>query len=189
MPCMMTGASGRDRATMVGDEERAALQRDVLEPFPLDAEPPPVAPGRRAGGRARACARCDPSRRRRLRAPGHRVRPGRRAGDGYQLAAVTGEAGIEVTVRRPLDRGRPLVVLALRHAGEATGHRSGRPQRVAPVTCQPVPAKRQPDGDAPYGDPRAIAPHSQSRPPPSTVTTMTAGTKPTRVEASIAVAR
>ena len=39
MPCMIDGASDGMAPRVVGDEQRAAVVRDVLEPFPLGAEP------------------------------------------------------------------------------------------------------------------------------------------------------
>ena len=42
MPCMITGASDGIAPAWFGDEQRAAGSREVLEAFPLGAEPVPV---------------------------------------------------------------------------------------------------------------------------------------------------
>ena len=57
MPCITTGASDGIAPRVVGDEQRAALERDVLEALPLG--PQPVAVHRvveRAGERAHGLA-------------------------------------------------------------------------------------------------------------------------------------
>ena len=42
MPCMIAGASDGMAAGVVGDEQGAAVGRDLLEALPLDPEPVPV---------------------------------------------------------------------------------------------------------------------------------------------------
>ena len=56
---------GRDRARVVGDEQRAAGFGQELEALPLDAEPVLVDRVVQPAGQLRGCARCGPSGRRR----------------------------------------------------------------------------------------------------------------------------
>ena len=192
MPCMIDGASERDRAGVVGDEQRAAFARDVLEGLPTRRGTSAGRSGRRPCGRPRAGARCGPTRRRLPAAPASRRRlrvaaPAR----GPCSAAAPRRGGRRAPADRPSALAGP-TGLTSREGNRVEADGANRPvsggsHRARDRHRDPTYRAAMPTHRAPIQS--TSAPQSHSSPPPNTSTAAAAGANTPRVATSIATAR
>ena len=167
MPCMITGASGRDGAAVVGHEERAAVERDVFEALPFGPQPVAVDRVVERAGHCPHLLAAAPG------VDGEHVVDGIGVGVGFAGNPSGFPAGRCVgadEAQRGLGRGHPprkapgrvrRKPVSVGRAAPATSHRDVRKRAAMPTNRASIHSES--------------APHSQRSPPSSTATSRAAG--------------